>query len=68
MKTLLFKFFIVVDLQYPVNLCHIEKLPSCTYKYILFLILSSVMFHHKRLDMVPCAIQQDLIASPLQMQ
>ena len=26
------------------------------------------MFHHQWLDIVPCAIQQDLIAYPLQMQ
>ena len=29
--------------------------------YTLFLILSSVMFYHKWLDIVPCAIQQELI-------
>ena len=28
----------------------------------LFLIISSVMFYLKRLDVVPCAIWQDLIA------
>ena len=28
----------------------------------------SLMFHHKWLDVFPCAIQQDLIACPLQMQ
>ena len=36
--------------------------------YIIFLTLSSIMFHHKWLDIVPCAIEQDLIAYPLQMQ
>ena len=30
--------------------------------YILFLMLSSILFHHKWLDIVPCAIQWDLIA------
>ena len=33
-----------------------------------FLLLSSIMFHHKRLDIVPYAIQLDLIAYPLQMR
>ena len=32
------------------------------YLYILFLILSSIMVCRKWLDIVPCAIQQDLIA------
>ena len=27
-----------------------------------------ILFHHKWLDIVPCAIQQDLIAYPIQMQ
>ena len=31
---------------------------------ILFLILSSIMFHHMQSDIALCAIQQDLIASP----
>ena len=35
---------------------------------ILFLTLSSIVFHHKGLDRVPCATQQDLTAYPLQMQ
>ena len=39
-----------------------------TQLYILFVTLSSIMFHHKWLGIVPCAIQQDLIAYPLQMQ
>ena len=29
--------------------------------YILFLKLSSILLQHKRLDKVPCAVQQDLI-------
>ena len=33
--------------------------------HIVFLTLSSIMFHHKWLDIVPCAIQQDLIAYPM---
>ena len=38
------------------------------YTHILFLTLSSIMFHHKWLDIVLCAVQQDLIAYPLRMQ
>ena len=33
-----------------------------------FSTLSSIMFHYRRLDIVPCAIQQTLIAYSLQMQ
>ena len=32
--------------------------------YTLFLILSFIMFYPKRLDIVPCAVQQALIAYP----
>ena len=39
-----------------------------THIYILFLTLSSIMFHHKWLYIVPCDTQQDLIAYPLHMQ
>ena len=35
-----------------------------TYIYVLFLTFSSIMFHHKWLGIVPCAIQQGLIAYP----
>ena len=38
------------------------------YIYSFFLILSSIMFQHKWLDIVSCAIQQEFIAYPLQMQ
>ena len=37
---------------------------TCPYHVLHVLI----MFHHKRLDIVPCAIQQDLMAYSLQMQ
>ena len=66
---LLFNFFIIVDLQCSVKFCCTAKWPhSYIYMYILFLTLSSIMFHLKWSDVVPCAIQQDLIAYPLQMQ
>ena len=48
-------FFIIVDLQCSVNFCFIAKKPSYTNIYILFLTLSSILFHHKCLDIVPCA-------------
>ena len=38
------------------------------YIYTFFLTVSSIMLYHKWPDIVPCAIQQDLIAYPLQMQ
>ena len=37
------------------------------YTHILFLTLSSIVFHHKWLDMVPYAIGQDFTASLLQL-
>ena len=45
-------------------LLHSKVNQSYTYTYVLFLTLSSVMW----LDIVPCAIQQDLIAYPLKTQ
>ena len=39
-----------------------------THTRILSLTLSSIMLHHKWLDIVPSAMQRDLIAYPLQMQ
>ena len=35
---------------------------TCTFSF-----LSSIMFCPKRLDIVPCAVQQDLIADPFYM-
>ena len=73
----IFLFFsLIVDLQCSVNFFCIAKWPShiCVWlsfsfsHIILFLTLSSIMFHHKWLGRVPCAMQQDLIAYPLQMQ
>ena len=60
--------FIIMDLQCSVNFCSTAQWPSYTYTYILFLTLSFIMFHHKWLDIVPCALQQDLTAYPLQVQ
>ena len=47
-----------------VNFCCTAKWPCHTSIRILFLILSSITFYHKGLDIVPCVIQQDLIAYP----
>ena len=59
------KIFIIVDLQCSVNCCYTAKWPSHSFIYILFLTLSFIMLHHKWLDIVPCAIQPDLIAYPI---
>ena len=67
-QVLFLKFFIIVDLQCSVNFCCTAKWPSYTYTYILFLTLSPIMCYHKWLDIVPCAIQQDLFACSLQMR
>ena len=42
--------------------CQLLLYSKVTQSYIHFLTLSSIMFHHKWLDIVPCAVQQDLIA------
>ena len=64
-------FSITVDLHSSVNFCCVAKCHSYIYIYththILFFTLSSIMFHHEWLHIVPCAIQQDLIPYPLQM-
>ena len=60
-------FFIIVDLQHAAHSCRTARGPRHTQTYILFLTLSPVLFHHKWLDTVPCAVQQDLTAHPLQM-
>ena len=51
-------------------LLYITATQSYIYIYILFLflILSSIMFYCKRLDTVTCAVQQDLLVHPPQMQ
>ena len=69
---ILFYFIFIFSVMFmcSVNFYCIAKGPRHAYTYIfLFLTLSSVMLHpHKWLDIVPCAIQQNLIAYPLQMQ
>ena len=45
-------------------LLHSKETQSCTYKNIIFLILSSIVFYPRRLDRVPCALHQDLISYP----
>ena len=57
----------IADLQYSVNFpLHSKVTQSHIHVYILFSHI--IMLHHKWLDIVPSAIQQDLIAYPLQMQ
>ena len=45
-----------------ISFCWIAKWPSHISIHTLFLILSFIVFHHKWLDIVPSAVQQDLIA------
>ena len=65
------KIFIMIDLQCSDNFCCTAKRPShmniYIYIYIPFLTFSSIMLHHKWY-IVSHAIQQGLIACPLQMQ
>lgn len=39
-----------------------QSCPSHTHIFVLCLVLSSIMFYPERLDIVPCAMRQDLIA------
>ena len=63
----IFIFSIIVDLQCSVYFCCTAVTQSYIYIYIyththiLFLTLSSIMFHHSWLDIVPSATQQNLI-------
>ena len=63
-------FSIVVDLKCSVNFCCTAKWSGhkYTHTHIVFLTLSSSMFHHKCLVIVPCAIQHVVITYPFQMQ
>ena len=70
---LFFNFLIIVDLQcYVLSISAAQQSDPVIYMcvhthkhtHILFLTLSSIMFHHKWSDMVPCAIQQNLISIP----
>ena len=64
---LLFKvIFILSILVYLqcLSISAVQQSDPVTYIYIIhsYRPLSSIMFHHKGLDIVPCVIQQDLIA------
>ena len=70
---MIFIFSIIVGLLYSINFLLYSKVvqsytPPHTHIYIVFLTLSSIMLHHKWLDIVSSAIQQDFIAYPLQRQ
>ena len=54
-----FFFFGIVDLQCCINFCFLR--PSRTYVNFLFLVPFPIMFYPKRLDIVPCAVQEDPI-------
>ena len=59
-------FFIIVNLQCSLNFCCTAKRPSHLFIYILFF---HILLHRvpSQVIRVPCALQQDLIASPPQM-
>ena len=50
----------IVDLQYCVNFCYTVKLISVIHTYTFF-IFFSIMVYHRILNIVPCAIQQNLV-------
>ena len=65
----IFSFSIIIDVLSVYALQQSDPVVhTYIYTYIVFLTLSSSMFHRKWLDIVPRAVQQDLIAYPLQMQ
>ena len=62
---MIFIFSIIAGLQCSVNFLLYSKVTqSHIHEYILFSHI--IMFHHKWLDIVPSATQQDLIAYPFQ--
>ena len=64
-----FVFSIIAGSQHSVNvLLYSQVTQSHIHIYVLFLTLSSILLHHERLDIVPSAVQQDLIACPFQRQ
>ena len=70
---LFFKIFLLQLIYNVLSISAVQQSDPVIYIYIffshyLFLTLSSTMAHQKCLDIVPCAIQQDLIAHPFQMQ
>ena len=66
---MIFTFAIIVGLQCSVSFYCTAKWPSHTHIYIyLYILFSHIILHHNWLDLVPCVLQQDLIAYLLQMQ
>ena len=62
LKNLLYLIYNVLSIS------AVQQSDSVIFFTHILLILLSIMFHHKWLDRVPCAIQQDFIAYLLQMQ
>ena len=58
-----FYFFIRVDLHC-LSISAVQQRDLVIHLATLFLMLSFIMFHHRWLDIVPCAIQQDFIVYP----
>ena len=72
---MIFIFSSIVSLQCSVNFLPNRQVTqphthtyTHTHTHTLFLTFSSIMLHHKCLDIVPSAIQQDLTAYPFQRQ
>jgi len=64
---MIFIFSIIAGLQCSVNFLLYSKVTHLhIHLYILFSHI--ITLHHKQLDIVPSAMQQDLIAYPLQRQ
>ena len=64
---MIFIFSIVAGLQCPVNFLLYSKVSQLhIYVYTLFYYI--IRLHHKWLDIVPSATQQNLTANPLQRQ
>ena len=60
-------FSIIAELQCPVNFLLYNKVTQL-YIHVYILFSHIIMLHHKWLDIVPSAIEKDLIAYPFQRQ
>ena len=66
---MIFILSIILDVECSVNYSCSATWPSRTYIHtFFFLTSSSIVFHQKWLDVIPCTVQQGLIADPLWMQ
>ena len=62
-------YFIEVQLIYTVVLISaVQQSDSVIHMYTFFFILFSIMVYHRILNIVPCAVQQDLVVYPSYIQ